>query len=143
MIRRQVERMRAGSLVLGAFYLFFMTPLTVGAQDFKKWEAEIREYKQLLDLVKTDQYKYWTKLDSTRRPIKLYVGEGFYRAAAQDQEQFVDVFSRYLAGHPEKFALIDIFDSGTGSQIGEFGWGGFKLYPNGESDHTRNAKARK
>ena len=135
--------MRACSLVLGALYLFFMTPLTVGAQDFKKWEAEIKAYKQWLDLVKTDQYKYWTKLDSARRPIKLYVGEGFYQAAAQDQEQFVDVFSRYLAGHPEKYALIDIFDGGTGSPIGEFGWGGFKLYPNSDTARARSAKSVK
>ena len=135
--------MRAKAFVLCALYLFVMTPLTAEAQDFKKWEAAIKEYKQWLDLVKSEQYRYWTKLDSTRRPIKLYVGEGFYRAEAQDQEHFIDVFSRYLAGHPEKFALIDIFDGKTGSAVGEFGWGGFKLYPDGESDRTRNAKAKK
>ena len=135
--------MRAISLVLCALYLFFLTPLAAGAQDFKKWEAAIKEYKQWLDLVKTEQYRYWTRLDSTRRPIKLYVAEGFYRATAQDQEQFVDVFSRYLAGHPEKFALIDIFDSGTGSPIGEFGWGGFKLYPSSDAARARSAKAAK
>jgi hypothetical protein len=38
-------------------------------------------------------------------------------------------YSRYLAGHPEKFMLIDIFDAASEKQIGEFGWGGFKLYP--------------
>ncbi|OGQ77879.1 MAG: hypothetical protein A3F90_18565 [Deltaproteobacteria bacterium RIFCSPLOWO2_12_FULL_60_19] len=135
--------MRVKGLVLCALYLLFLTPLVAQAQDFKKWETAIKEYKQWLDLVKSDQYKYWTKLDSTRRPIKLYVGAGFHRAEAQDQEQFVDVFSRYLAGHPEKFALIDIFDSGTGSHIGEFGWGGFKLYPNSDAARARNAKAGK
>ena len=120
--------MRVKGLVLCALYLLFLTPLVAQAQDFKKWETAIKEYKQWLDLVKSDQYKYWTKLDSTRRPIKLYVGAGFHRAEAQDQEQFVDVFSRYLAGHPEKFMLIDLFDAGTNKPVGEYGFGGFKLY---------------
>ena len=135
--------MRTASLVSCALFVLLLSPPTAPAQDFKKWEAAIKEYKQWLDTVRTEKFRYWTRLDSTRRPHKLYVGEGFHRADAQEQEQFVEIFSRYLAGHPEKFALIDIFDSGTGSQIGEFGWGGFKLYLNGESDQTRNVKTRK
>ena len=37
-------------------------------------------------------------------------------------------FSRYLAGHPEKNMLIDIYDGSTGKVIGEYGFGGFKLF---------------
>jgi hypothetical protein len=46
------------------------------------------------------------------------------------KERFVETFSHTVAGHPEKYMLLDIFDSVTGRAIGEFGWGGFKLYPN-------------
>ena len=41
-------------------------------------------------------------LDSTKRPHRLYVGDGFVHASATEKEQFVEIFSRFLAGHPEK-----------------------------------------
>ena len=117
--------------LLCALCLMLLLPAAATAQDFKKWEAKISEYKQWLDLVRSESYRLWTRIDSSRRPHRLYVGEGFYRAEPRDKEQFVEVFSHYLAGHPEKFALIDLFDGRTGAAIGEFGWGGFKLYPDG------------
>lgn len=98
-------------------------------QDFKISEAKIKEYQQWLDSVGAKGSRYWVRLDSSRRPHKLYVGEGFDRADYNAKEDFVDTFSRFLAGHPEKFMLIDLFDGATGAPIGEFGWGGFKLYP--------------
>jgi len=36
------------------------------------------------------------------------------KANAVEQEEFVEIFSRFLAGHPEKNMLIDIFDASTG-----------------------------
>ena len=118
-------------LILWALCLMLLLPAATTAQDFRKWEAQISEYKRWLDLVRTESYRLWTRIDSSRRPHRLYVGEGFHRANLDDKEQFVEVFSHYLAGHPEKFALIDLFDGRTGAAIGEFGWGGFKLYPDG------------
>lgn len=100
------------------------------AQDIKKWEAQVRQYKDWLDLVRSDSYRLWVRLDSTHRPHRLYLGEGFGRADYIAQEQFVETFSRFLAGHPEKYMLIDLYDGVTGNLVGEFGWGGFKLYPN-------------
>jgi hypothetical protein len=44
------------------------------------------------------------------------------------QEQFIEIFSRFLAGHPEKNMLIDIYDSANGKWIGEYGFGGFRLF---------------
>ena len=70
-------------------------------------------------------------LDASRwkpRPHRLYLGEGFYRADFKSQERFVDTFSNYLAGHPEKFMLIDLFDAASNKPVGEYGFGGFKLY---------------
>jgi hypothetical protein len=99
------------------------------AQQFKRWEAEIAKYKEWLEIVRSDDYRFWVRLDSQSRPHRLYVGEGFYKTDDRMREELVDTFSRYLAGHPEKFMLIDIFDATSERQIGEFGWGGFKLYP--------------
>ena len=101
---------------------------SVEAQDFKKWEAKIREYQEWLSLLKSDRYRFWIKLDSDHRPHRLYVGEGFHQADLSLKKQFVEIFSHYLAGHPEKSVLIDLFDAVSGKQIGEFGWGGFRLY---------------
>ena len=57
---------------------------------------------------------------------------GFGWIAAKDlidfKEQFIEIFSRYLAGHPEKNMLIDIYDGSNGKVIGEYGFGGFKLF---------------
>ena len=115
---------------LSGFFLALLLPPVVGAQDFKQWEAKTAEYRLWLESAKADGSVFWSRLDSTRRPHRLYVGEGFHVADYQAKERFVETFSHYLAGHPEKFMLIDLFDSATGEAVGEFGWGGFKLYPN-------------
>jgi hypothetical protein len=120
--------MRSKLLAWNAFLLVILFPWLAGAQDFKKWEVKIDEYKQWLELVRLDGHHFWTRLDSTRRPHRLYVGEGFHKAEHHLKEQFVEIFSHYLAGHPEKYMLIDIFDAISGSPVGEFGWGGFRLY---------------
>ena len=106
-----------------------LLPLPAGAQDFRKWEAQLSQFKEWLDVVGQAGSRLWLRLDSSRRPHRLYVGEGFDRADHTVKEEFVEIFSHYLAGHPEKYALIDLFDGATGAPIGEFGWGGFKLYP--------------
>lgn len=116
---------------IGIAVLFLLLSVwVVEAQQFKQWEAEIAKYRVWLNTVGSDVYRFWIRLDNDSRPHRLYVGEGFYKADDRMKEDFVDTFSRYLAGHPEKFMLIDIFDAASGKQIGEFGWGGFKLYPN-------------
>ena len=122
--------MRFKLLAWNAFLLVVLFPWLASAQDFKKWEAKISEYKEWLDLVRLDGHHFWTTLDSNQRPHRLYVGEGFHKAEYHTKEKFVEIFSHYLAGHPEKFMLIDIFDAASGSPVGEFGWGGFRLYPN-------------
>jgi hypothetical protein len=99
------------------------------ADEFKEREAKIAQYKKWLDNLGPEGSKYWVRLDARRRPHRLYLGEGFYRANVQSQERFVDTFSNYLAGHPEKFMLIDLFDDATHEPVGEYGFGGFKLYP--------------
>ena len=99
------------------------------ADEFKKREAQIAQYKKWLDTLGPTGSKYWVRLDGKQRPHRLYLGEGFYRADHKSQEQFVDTYSNYLAGHPEKFMLIDLFDAATNKPIGEYGFGGFKLYP--------------
>ena len=115
-----------------AFVLLFLAgvfePLSSRGNEFKVREAKITQYKKWLDTVGPEGSRYWTRLDSGRRPHRLYLGEAFYRADFQNQEHFVDTFSNYLAGHPEKFMLIDLFDAGTSQPVGEYGFGGFKLY---------------
>lgn len=127
--------------VIGLFFLFLLSPCFVQAQDIKTWELKTSQYKEWLDRLQGDTYKYWTRLDSSRRPHKLYIGEGFNRAELKDKERFVEVFSHYLAGHPEKFMLIDLYDAGTGAAIGEFGWDGFKLFVSTSPQEKANASS--
>jgi len=127
--------------VSGLLFLFLLSPCFAQAQEFKTWELKTSQYKEWLDRLQGDTYKFWTRLDGSRRPHKLYVGEGFNRAELKDQEQFVEAFSHYLAGHPEKFMLIDLYDAGTGAAIGEFGWGGFKLFVSSSQRDKANASA--
>ncbi len=98
------------------------------ANEFKEREAKIAQYKKWLDSLGPQGSRYWVRLDARGRPHRLFLGEGFYRADSQSQERFVDTYSNYLAGHPEKFMLIDLFDADTNSPVGEYGFGGFKLY---------------
>lgn len=114
-----------------AFLLFLsiglFQPSAAFGQDFKKWDAQKAKARQWLDSVGPNGTRYWVKLDGRRRPHRLYVGEGFFRASHRDQELFVEAYSSYLAGHPEKYMLIDLFDAATNKPVGEFGWGGFRL----------------
>ena len=95
---------------------------------FKEIEARVLEYRNWLDRAGSNGSRLWVRLDSTKRPHRLYIGEGFQRAEYQEKENFIEVFSRFLAGHPDKNMLIDIFDSSSGKLIGEYGFGGFKLF---------------
>jgi hypothetical protein len=103
--------------------------------EFTERAAQIAEYKAWLDGFGSGGSRYWVRLDSERRPHKLYVGEAFYRADPEAQERFVETFSHYLAGHPDKFMLIDLYDEATKEPVGEFGWGGFKMYPKAVSSN--------
>jgi hypothetical protein len=120
------NRQKVAAVVLAAALLF---PVVASAQSFsfKEIEARVSEYKNWLDQLGSNGSRYWVRLDSTKRPHRLYVAEGFIQATITEKEQFIEIFSRYLAGHPEKNMLIDIYD-GSGKAIGEYGFGGFKLF---------------
>ena len=115
-----------------AFLLMFLgivlRPVAVRGDEFTERAAKIAQYKKWLDTLGPEGSHYWVRLDARQRPHRLYLGEGFYRADFKTQEQFVNTFSNYLAGHPEKFMLIDLFDVNTNNPVGEYGFGGFKLY---------------
>jgi len=111
-----------------AFALVFPVISAAQTLSFKEIEARVSEYRKWLDKVGNNGSRYWVRLDSTKRPHRLYVGDGFVHASATEKEQFVEIFSRFLAGHPEKNMLIDIYDANTGKEIGEYGFGGFHLF---------------
>jgi hypothetical protein len=110
--------------------VFFPALAAAQALSFKDIDAKVSEYRKWLDQVGTNGSRLWIRLDSSKRPHRLYVGEAFMNADPVEKEQFVEIFSRFLAGHPEKNMLIDIYDASTSKMIGEYGFGGFKLYPN-------------
>jgi hypothetical protein len=118
---------RIKTILLASALLF---PSFASAQNlsFKEIEARVLEYRNWLDQVGSNGARLWVRLDSTKRPHRLYVGEGFLRAEYRDKEHFVEIFSSFLAGHPDKNMLIDIFDSSNGKLIGEYGFGGFRLF---------------
>ncbi|OGP22010.1 MAG: hypothetical protein A2038_08475 [Deltaproteobacteria bacterium GWA2_57_13] len=120
--------MRTIIVILLSLSMTLPRALPALAQEFRKWEAKIAEYKQWLDSLGPKGVLFWVRLDARHRPHRLYLGEGFFRADARTQEQFVETYSSYLAGHPEKSMLIDLFDAATNNPVGEYGWGGFKLY---------------
>lgn len=126
------------SIVAVFLTLLMVSPQALPAfgQDFKKWEAQTAESKRWLDSVGPNGRRYWIRLDAKHRPHRLYVGEGFFQADFRSREQFVETYSTYLAGHPEKYMLIDLFDAATNKPVGEFGWGGFKL----DSESDRRAQ---
>ena len=115
-------------IFLLASALFFPALAKGQNASFKEIEAQVSEYRKLLDKEGVKGTRYWIRLDSTKRPHRLYVGEGFMHANAEQKEEFIDTFSHFLAGHPDKFMLIDIFDAKTGKAIGEYGFGGFRLF---------------
>jgi hypothetical protein len=115
-------------IVVLASALFF--PAIAGAQavNFKEIEARVSEYRKWLDKAGSNGSRFWIRLDSSKRPHRLYVGDGFMQADAIAQENFIEIFSRFLAGHPDKNMLIDIYDPTNGKWIGEYGFGGFRLF---------------
>lgn len=117
------------AFVILALLLSFFQKMPAWGNEFTKREAVIAQYKKWLDTLGPQGSRYWVRLDEKRRPHRLYVGEAFFRADFHSQERFVDTYSNYLAGHPEKFMLIDLFDATTNAPVGEYGFGGFKLYP--------------
>jgi hypothetical protein len=119
---------RAIGVMLLASVVFLPGVSTAQSASFKEIEARILEYRSWLDRVGSGGSRLWVRLDSTKRPHRLYVGEGFLRADYAEKENFIEIFSRFLAGHPEKNMLIDIFDASNGRLIGEYGFGGFRLY---------------
>jgi len=121
------KRQKAATIVLG-FVLLFPVLSLAQTLSFKEIQARVSEYKVWLDKLGSNGAHYWLRLDGTKRPHRLYVGEGFMQATAGEKEEFIEIFSRYLAGHPEKNMLIDIYDESTGKAIGEYGFGGFRLY---------------
>jgi len=121
------KRQKAATIVL-AFVLLFPVISLAQTLSFKEIQARVSEYKVWLDKLGSNGAHYWLRLDGTKRPHRLYVGEGFMQATAGEKEEFIEIFSRYLAGHPEKNMLIDIYDESTGKAIGEYGFGGFRLY---------------
>jgi hypothetical protein len=115
-------------IVLLASAFFFPTLALCQTVNFKEIESRVSEYRKWLDKVGSNGTRYWVRLDSTKRPHRLYVGDGFMQADATAKEEFIEIFSRFLAGHPEKNMLIDIFDASSGKPIGEYGFGGFRLF---------------
>ena len=122
---RMLERI---TILVLASALFFPAAANSQSVNFKQIEARVAEYRKWLDEVGTNGKRYWLKLDSSKRPHRLYVGEAFLKAPANDQENFIEIFSRFLAGHPDKNMLIDIYDPANGKWIGEYGFGGFRLF---------------
>jgi hypothetical protein len=108
--------------------LLFPTLAIPQSFSFKEIEGRISEYRRWLDQVGSNGSRFWLRLDSSKRPHQLYVGEGFMQAGYEEKERFIEIFSRFLAGHPERNMLIDIFDGSNDKAIGEYGFGGFKLF---------------
>lgn len=125
--------MRMPGKTLTALFLAsaFLFPAFAGAQvtNFKEIDAKVREFRSVLDQAGVNGTRFWTRLDSSKRPHRLFVGEAFINADDNAKENFIEVFSRFLAGHPDKNMLIDIYDANTSKLIGEYGFGGFRLFP--------------
>lgn len=124
------------TLCLVSALLFPSFAFAENAGRFKEIEARIQEYKKWLDQVGSHGSRFWVRLDGTKRPHRLYIGEGFKQASYAAKEHFIEIFSRFLAGHPEKHMLIDIYDAKTNQAVGEYGFGGFKLF------HTPSSTAQ-
>lgn len=118
---------KIGFIIL-ALALFFPAIARSQNLNFKEIESRVSEYRKWLDQLGSNGSRYWIRLDSSKRPHRLFVGDGFMHANATEKEEFVEIFSRFLAGHPDKNMLIDIYDASTGKPIGEYGFGGFRLF---------------
>ena len=108
--------------------LFFPAVAQTQTFNFKEIEARVLEYRKWLDKAGANGSRFWIRLDGSKRPHRLYVGEGFMKADANEKENFIEIFSSFLAGHPEKNMLIDIYDPANGKWIGEYGFGGFRMF---------------
>jgi len=86
------------------------------------------EHKQWFNTLGPQGVQVWIKVDTQRQPYRLYLGDEFFRADFDTQKWFVEFFSSYLAGHPDKSVIVDLFDAATKRLVGEYGWSGFKLY---------------
>ena len=106
----------------------FLQTIPAWGDEFKDRATVIAKYKKWLDSLGPDGSRYWVRLDPKHRPHRLYLGEAFFHADFKSQERFVDTYSNYLAGHPQKFMLIDLYDATTDVPVGEYGFGGFRLY---------------
>jgi hypothetical protein len=122
---RMLGRLQIAVLASALFFPGLALPQNIS---FKEIEARVLEYRKWLDTAGSNGSRYWVRLDSSKRPHRLYVGDGFMQANATEREEFIEIFSRFLAGHPDKNMLIDIFDASTGKPIGEYGFGGFRLF---------------
>lgn len=119
---------RIGTVFFLASALLLPSVVAGQAISFKEIEARVLEYRKWLDEVGSKGTRYWMRLDSSKRPHRLFVGDGFMQADISQKEEFIEIFSRFLAGHPEKNMLIDIYDASTGKPVGEYGFGGFRLF---------------
>ena len=119
---------RIGTVFFLASALLLPSVVAGQAISFKEIEARVLEYRKWLDQVGSKGTRYWMRLDSSKRPHRLFVGDGFMQADISQKEEFIEIFSRFLAGHPEKNMLIDIYDASTGKPVGEYGFGGFRLF---------------
>ena len=115
-------------IVFLASALLFSAAAWAQAPSFKAIQEQIAEYRKLLDQAGSTGSRLWLRLDSSKRPHRLYVGEAFLKADSHMQEEFIEIFSRFLAGYPDKNMLIDIYDPNTNKWIGEYGFGGFRLF---------------
>ena len=120
-------RGKAKALFLASAFLFSGLA-SAQTPDLKDIQTRISWYRAWLDQAGSNGSRFWLRLDSSKRPHRLFVGDGFLHAEADAQEEFIEIFSRYLAGHPDKNMLIDIYDATNSKWIGEYGFGGFRLF---------------
>ena len=116
------------AILILASALFFPAFAPAQTFNFKEIEARVSEYRKWLDQAGSNGSRFWVRLDSSKRPHRLYVGEGFIKASTGEKENFIEIFSRFLAGHPDKNMLIDIYDPASNKWIGEYGFGGFRMF---------------
>jgi hypothetical protein len=108
--------------------LLFSPVASAQVVNFQEIQQRITEYRSWLEQAGSNGTRFWVRLDSSKRPHRLYIGDGFLSADADAQENFIEIFSQYLAGHPDKNMLIDIYNPANDKLIGEYGFGGFRLF---------------
>ena len=72
------------ALFLASAFLF---PALANAQavNFKEIEAKVSEFRKWLDQAGANGSRFWVRLDSSKRPHRLYVGDGFMKADANEK----------------------------------------------------------